>query len=92
MILDATNERARKIIAAIKALHEACYEAWECDDDRAFAEAFLLVREGQTETMTFGRELEDWSGGGLRQYDALDAAMDLLLAYDADDKAGEIYQ
>jgi len=81
----SSADRAQRIIDAIKELHEACYDAWEKDDDLAFGAAYTVAK-ALNGIASNGEEIEGWSGGSLKQSDAVFAGIKLIESYGADKK------
>ncbi len=79
-------ERAQRIIAAVKELHEACYDAWEQDDDVAFRTAWVVLSDMLFIAICDGDEIQGWSGGCIKQSDTLLQILGVLKHYGADKK------
>jgi hypothetical protein len=83
----SSSDRAQRIVDAVKELHEACYDAWDKDDDVAFRAAYAVLKDMERITLRDGDEIEGWSGGCIKQADAVVAGLAVLEdSYDADKK------
>lgn len=80
-----SRDRARRIVAAVRELHEAAYDAWSYGDDAALGAAYQKLESMYDRTIKGGGKVIDgWSGGPAEQFEAIGESLRYLQTYDAE--------